>query len=453
MVSTYCPNGAVSVLQSDRTTNSGYQSSMSSYMKANATRLVVDLVNSNFGDLMTEIQINGTGTIIFISPFIIGLALLILSFPCLLCCCTCQESCPPKCCRNKNPNYSNSELTWPTVILILVCLLIIGTAIPSMTNAKSFFADFNCQAAKFLDDFYNGNQTLNQQYFFSGVSEIRNQLTNVMSPKLNDINTEITKLNSNVGSIMSTVIADTNSVLTGLASIPGFSQTYNRPLDSSSTTGTFSSILGPLIGSYGVTSSLLGTFYTYVANNIHANMSSITTAASAVSPHLNAGDMGVQITVADTVLAGIQGNLDSLNTQMQNLFKLLSNLDSYNLNYSIIFYGVILGQALLILIIIIFMKCFKMLSCRYLIYFICFIMFFFCLLLFIYAIVLAIIMPSLYYTCQYFQNTFTSPTAFTSMILTLQGASYTNLANQFSQCFGGTNGFMTAVNPTLQGYI
>lgn len=39
------------------------------------------------------------------------------------------------------------------------------------------------------------------------------------------------------------------------------------------------------------------------------------------------------------------------------------------------------------------------------------------------------------------------------MILTLQGASYSNIANQFAQCFGGTNTFMTMVNPTLQGYI
>jgi hypothetical protein len=39
------------------------------------------------------------------------------------------------------------------------------------------------------------------------------------------------------------------------------------------------------------------------------------------------------------------------------------------------------------------------------------------------------------------------------MIITLQGTSYTALANQFAQCFGGNNGFMLAVNPTLQGYI
>lgn len=202
-------------------------------MKANATRIVTDLVNQNFDDMWTEIQINGTGTIVFISPFFIGLALLLLFLPFMLCCCVCQDSCPPKCCRGKNPNYSNSELTWPTVFLVLDCILIIGTTVPSMTNSKSFFRDFNCQVSKFLDDFYNGNSTVNQDYFFSGVKEIRTQLTSVLSPKLNDVNTEVSKLTPSVGSTMDTVIADTNAVLSGLKSVPRgsdylqFSQSYN----------------------------------------------------------------------------------------------------------------------------------------------------------------------------------------------------------------------------------
>jgi hypothetical protein len=204
---------------------------------------------------------------------------------------------------------------------------------------------------------------------------------------------------------MDTAISQTNSVLTGLKSVPRgsdylqFSQSYNEPLDSSATTGTFSTVLGPQIGTYGVSSTLLGSLYSYVTNNILTNLTSITTAASGVTPHLNAGDMGTQITITDIALASIQGNLDSLNTQMSNVLSLFASIDSYNINYSILFYGVILGLALLILISIVFMKCFNMLSCRHFIYFICFIMFFLCILLFFYSIILAIIMPTLFYTC------------------------------------------------------
>jgi hypothetical protein len=182
-------------------------------------------------------------------------------------------------------------------------------------------------------------------------------------------------------------------------------------------------------------------------------MNAIANAASNVQPHLTSGDMGNQITITDGILAGIQGNLDSLTSQIQSVLTLLSAIDSMNTSYSIPFYGIILGQALLILLGMIFMKCLNMLACRYFIYFICLIMFFFCLLLFIYAIILAILMPSLFYTCSYFQNTFTTPTGFTNMILTLQGNSYSDLANQFSQCFGGTSNFMQTLNPTLNNYI
>jgi tetrahydromethanopterin S-methyltransferase subunit G len=258
--------------------------------------------------------------------------------------------------------------------------------------------------------------------------------------------------------VVGTVVTDTNNVLAGLQTVSKtdstqFTQNYNYFLDSNVVSGTFSSVLGPLLGTHGANATLLGSLYTYIVNNILSNMTSITTAATSVSPHLNSGDMGAQITIADAALAVIQNNLDSMNSQFENVLSLLASIDSFNIRYAIIFYGVILGMALLILIIIIFMKCFRMTSCRHAIYLICFIMFFFCLLLFICTIILSILMPTLYYTCQYFQNTFTSPTAFTNMIVTLQGASYTNLANQFAQCFGGTNGFMTAVNPSLQGYI
>lgn len=39
------------------------------------------------------------------------------------------------------------------------------------------------------------------------------------------------------------------------------------------------------------------------------------------------------------------------------------------------------------------------------------------------------------------------------MISTLLGSGYSNMASQFAQCFGGTNDFITTVNPTLSGYI
>lgn len=322
-------------------------------------------------------------------------------------------------------------------MLVILCLLIIATALPAMTSSKSFFADFNCQTAKFLDDFYNGNQTANQQYFFSGVTEIRYQLTSVLSPKLNAVDTQITKLKPTAATTMNTLLTDINSVLTGLMNVPKgtdsleFSQSYNWPLESSSTTSTLTGVVGPSVGTFGVSSTKLGALYSYVSS-MHDNITAITTAASNVEPSLNAGDMGAQITVADGVLSTVQSNLDSMKSQVENVLSLLKNIDSWNINYSIPFYGVVLGMACLIIIAIIFLKCLNMLGCRYLIYFVSLILFFFCLLLFVYAVVLALLMPSLFYTCSYFQDTFTSPTSFTSTIITLLGSGQTTLANKFA---------------------
>lgn len=225
---------------------------------------------------------------------------------------------------------------------------------------------------------------------------------------------------------MQTLQTDINAVLTSLQNIPRgtdslqFSQTYNYPLDSLTVSGTFNSVLGPLFGTYGVDTTLLGSLYKYITQ-LSTNMSTISSSASSVSPHLTSGDMGVEITNADGVLAGVQDNLDSLHSQIKNLLSLLSNIDTQITTYSIILYGVILGLALLTLLAIVFLKCLNAIKCRYFIYIICFLLVFLCMILFIYAIILAIMMPTLFYTCSYFENTFTSPTDFTNSILTLQG--------------------------------
>lgn len=59
-------------------------------MTANETRLVVNMANSNWGEAMRELQTNGIGAFVFMSPFAIGLLLLVLGAPCLVCCCVCQ---------------------------------------------------------------------------------------------------------------------------------------------------------------------------------------------------------------------------------------------------------------------------------------------------------------------------------------------------------------------------
>ena len=213
-----------------------YNSSLSPYFKANATIILNNLVKGQLVDILTELQIEGIGTFVFISPFVVGLILIILLSPCFFCCCTCQNTCPPQCCRSASPYYTNQELTWVTVFLVLTSLLIICTAVPSLTNSNAYFRDFNCQVAQFLDNFQNGNQTANQNYFFSGISTIRQQLINVLSPGINVVSSQISKLSGSPSSVLDTAKTQVNTAMTSIQLTPNGGNTipmtlnYNYPL-------------------------------------------------------------------------------------------------------------------------------------------------------------------------------------------------------------------------------
>jgi uncharacterized membrane protein len=135
---------------------------------------------------------------------------------------------------------------------------------------------------------------------------------------------------------------------------------------------------------------------------------------------------------------------------MLNLF---TKIDSYNTQYSMALYGTFLGLSILIILGVIFVKCLNLIGCRYCLYFCCLASFFACLAAFAFAIVLSIIMPSLFYTCSYFSSAFNNPNQFSSTITTIGGSNYQNISSYFSQCFGGTNDFLTQINPSLSSYI
>ncbi len=112
-----------------------------------------------------------------------------------------------------------------------------------------------------------------------------------------------------------------------------------------------------------------------------------------------------------------------------------------------------MALGILTIIGIIFVKCFNIISCRHFIYLLCMVSFFVAIILFALAILLAIGMSTSYYSCVYLGNTFTNPNSFRNTINNLIGSSSSSLPDYFSQCFGGTNDFITVVNPTFSGYI
>ena len=102
----------------------------------------------------------------------------------------------------------------------------------------------------------------------------------------------------------------------------------------------------------------------------------------------------------------------------------LDSIDSYTSEYQLILYGVILGMGLMVLTGVVFIKCFNVNKCRYFLCAVCVVLLFLCVFMFMLTVVLAILTPSLYYTCNYFDGKFESPSAFESMMTTLKGTEY-----------------------------
>ena len=163
--------------------------------------------------------------------------------------------------------------------------------------------------------------------------------------------------------------------------------------------------------------------------------------------------MGARITATDTILGNVQTSLDGTKSRVEQIMNFLANVDKYNVTYSFALYGTVLGLSVLSLLGIIFVKCFNMIQCRYLLYTICLICFFVCLLLFFLSITLSVAMASAWYSCTYLSTSFTTPTGFTSLIDNVVGSQYGDLSTYFSECFGGTNDFITVTDATLSGYI
>ena len=250
----------------------------------------------------------------FIVPFLIGLAVVVTIWPCLLCCWACPDSCPPNCCRDRNPHYTHGERVCPTVFVILLSLIIVATAVPSMTEVKPYFQLFNCEVSQFIDNFLHGNSTSNDTHFFAGVTTVRSELTDVLAPKLTNVDTQVSKLKATASSTMDTVSGHATTAMSQMQTMPDGITTqpltlnYDYPLEDAVATGSLASVVAANIDTYTNSTSLLGQLYSFVST-LKNNMTEISTAATTISPQLNAAGMGTQITAADSVLSTVQNQL------------------------------------------------------------------------------------------------------------------------------------------------
>ena len=97
--------------------------------------LLRNVTNLKIDEALTHLEENAANFGVYIALFAVGLVFLILMWPILLCCCSCPHCCPPKFCHKpEDEQYTNCELYWPVVVLILSLGLTIGTSFFGISN-------------------------------------------------------------------------------------------------------------------------------------------------------------------------------------------------------------------------------------------------------------------------------------------------------------------------------
>lgn len=132
--------------------------------------------------------------------------------------------------------------------------------------------------------------------------------------------------------------------------------------------------------------------------------------------------MGNNIDEVINLLNPLIDVLKTTDSLLTGILEMTHSIDSYFDSYAIAYYGSVLGLCLLVITGCILIKCFKVIGCRYLLYFACFFIFFLCLVGLILSIVLAASMPIFFYTCDYLTTSLSSGDSFKSMVNQIGGS-------------------------------
>lgn len=330
-------------------------------------------------------------------------------------------------------------------------MIIVATSL-GISKASGFaegLDSMTCAASIMFDDIINGNVTADGKYFFIGVSQLVTEITN-LNNSMGTVTSQINQLSgaqmvttknniatarTNVQKVPANAAADGNAVISYTTPIDQPYVASNTPITSFfGSTVLGSSNNGGIIGGFY---SVLDTMY----NSIDGIISSSSSFASSTTP----------FTAAIDTIIGLLGNfrntLNDLNTSVDNALGALDSPKSVGTMAIQIFYAVALGLSILALVGVVLMTFCDKFKCRYLMYFACVILFFFGLIGFLIAIIFSLIVPVMYWGCDWIGVTIGSAAGFNT---NLQGLiADANTRNYISPCLkGGSGDLITAVSPT-----
>ncbi len=283
--------------------------------------------------------------------------------------------------------------------------------IPGLSKASTFkkgITNLQCSTAILFDDIVNGNVTSDGATFFTGITMLV-QSINDLGGNMTTITNKITDLNGNVSNVVTSMGTSrddiqkvpNNALANGNAVI-----TYNTKISDAfgATTGTTPSLFVSILGSSG-NGGIVGAFYATI-DATYTTLSDISSSSSSFT----SGASGF-----NTAISGMTNDLNNVKTQMNDLDKtvkgglqLMETPKTMGTLVINLIYGVALGLAALALLGVVLMTFCDKYKCRYLMYFSCVILFFFGLLGFIIAILFSIIVPVLFFFCEWMDVTITS---------------------------------------------
>ena len=209
-----------------------------------------------------------------------------------------------------------------------------------------------------------------------------------------------------------------------------------------STTTTFTSLFATVLGSSN-NGGIIGGFYSAIE-------STYTTLNSIKS---NSNGFSSNTATFNSAISGITSSLSTLQTSVNNLDSNLksglSTMDAPKDMGSLVInliYGIMLGLSCLALLGVVLMTFCDKYKCRHLMYFSCVFLFFLGLLGFLLAMIFSIIVPILYFACDWLSITLGSSAGFNANMAGL--LTDANVRNYIAPCLnGGTGDLMNAVAP------
>ena len=307
--------------------------------------------------------------------------------------------------------------------------------------------DLQCATAIAFDDIVNGNVTKNGQNFFIGVNQLITEI-NALSTNMGSISTQL----GNLGTGLGTVVTDLGIARDDIRKVPNnvvldgnVALVYNGKINdpTASATTPITSLFATVLGSSN-NGGIIGGFYsamdsTYTTlNSIKSNSNSFSSGSASFN----------------SAIGGITSSLGTLQTQVTDLDSSLksglSSIDAPKDMGSLVInliYGIMLGLSCLALLGVVLMTFCDKYKCRHLMYFSCVFLFFLGLIGFLIAIIFSIIVPILYFACDWFSITVGSSAGFnTNMAGLLTDAS---VRGYIAPCLnGGTGDLMNAVAPS-----